>query len=151
PRLFDLHPLPVNLRMNRLGPETTQTFFALYVMSFLFLGGVLSLLANSILPNMLKRISYEKQLSGLANRTSSVSYRVDSYVRVLLRLERKKIEFALKEATWYSLSIAEKIDAVAVDITRLDRRLTIAERVDELRRRFETIAGTAPPSATDLV
>jgi hypothetical protein len=151
PKLFDLHPIPVSLRMNRLGPETTETLFAVYVMGFLLLGGILSLLANSILPNILKRIAYEKQLSGLANRTSSVSYRVDSYVRVLLRLERKKIEFSLKEATWYSLSIAEKIDAVLVDITRLDKRLTIAERVDELRRRFETIAATAPPSATDLV
>jgi hypothetical protein len=151
PKLFDLHPIPVTLRMNRLGPETTETLFAVYVMGFLLLGGVLSLLANSILPNILKRIAYEKQLSNLANRTSSVSYRVDSYVRVLLRLERKKIEFALKEATWYSLSIAEKIDAIAVDITRLDKRLKIAERVDELRRRFETIAATAPPSATDLV
>jgi len=151
PRLFDLHPLPVSLRMNRLGQETTESLFALYVMSFLFLGGALSLLANSILPNMLKRIGYEKQLARLADRTSSVSYRVDSYVRVLLRLERKKIEFALKDATWYSLSIAEKIDAVALDITRLDKRLCLAEQVDELRRRFEGIAVCAPPSATDLV
>jgi hypothetical protein len=151
PKLFDLHPIPVTLRMNRLGPEITESLFAVYVMGFLLLGGVLSLLANSILPNILKRIAYEKQLSNLANRTSSVSYRVDSYVRVLLRLERKKIEFSLKEATWYSLSIAEKIDLVAIDIIRLDKRLTIAERVDELRRRFETIAATAPPSATDLV
>jgi hypothetical protein len=151
PRLFDLHPLAVSLRMNRLGPETTETFFAVYVMFFLFIGGALSLLANSILPNMLRRIAFEKQLARLADRTSSVSYRVDSYVRVLLRLERKKIEFALKDATWYSLSIAEKIDVVALDIARLDRRLTLAERADELRRRFEDIAACAPPSATDLV
>jgi hypothetical protein len=151
PRLFDLHPLQVSLRMNRLGPETTETLFAVYVMAFLLLGGILSLLANSILPNLLKRIAYEKQLSLLANRTSSVSYRVDSYVRVLLRLERKRIEFALKEATWYSLSIAEKIDAVAIDIARLAQRLTIAERIDELRKRFEDVSATAPPSATDLV
>ena len=151
PRLFDLHPLQVSLRMNRLGPETTETLFAVYVMFFLFIGGVLSLLANSILPNMLRRIAFEKQLARLADRTSSVSYRVDSYVRVLLRLERKKIEFALKDATWYSLSIAEKIDVVALDIVRLDRRLTLAERADELRRRFEDIAACAPPSATDLV
>ncbi len=151
PRLFDLHPIQVSLHMNRLGLETTETLFAIYVMFFLLIGGILSLLANSILPNMLRRIAYEKQLSRLADRTSSVTYRVDSYVRVLLRLERKKIEFALKEATWYSLSIAEKIDAVCVDISRLDQRLTIAERIDELRKRFEDIAGTAPPSATDLV
>ncbi len=150
-RLFDLHPISVSLRMNRLGPETTESLFALYVMGFLLLGGILSLLANSILPNMLKRIAYEKQLAALADRTSSVTYRVDSYVRVLLRLERKKIEFSLREATWYSLSIAEKIDAVAVDIVRLDKRLTIAERIDELRHRFEDIAAVAPPSATDVV
>ncbi|KAA6461037.1 hypothetical protein DYQ86_12280 [Acidobacteria bacterium AB60] len=151
PRLFDLHPIPVTLRMNRLGPETTETLFAVYVMFFLFIGGALSLLANSILPNMLKRIAFEKQLARLADRTSSVSYRVDSYVRVLLRLERKKIEFALKDATWYSLSIAEKVDAVAIDVARLDLRLTLAEKTDQLRRRFEEISASAPPSATDLV
>lgn len=151
PSLFDLHPISVSLRMNRLGYETTETLFALYVMFFLLIGGVLSLLANSILPNMLKRIAYEKQLARLADRTSSVSYRVDSYVRVLLRLERKKIEFALKDATWYSLSIAEKIDSVSADVARLDKRLCLAEQVDQLRRRFEEVATTAPPFATDVV
>ncbi len=150
-RLFDLQPLQVNLTMNRVSHEETQALFALYVMFFLLQGGVLSLLANSILPNILRRITFEKQVAGLADRTSSLSYRVDSYLRVLLRLERKKVQFALGDATWYSLSIAERIDAVAQDIVRLDRRLTVTERMDQLRRRFEDISASAPPSATDAI
>lgn len=151
PRLFDLHPLQLTLVMNRLGPEATQFLFALYVMFFLFLGGALSLLANSILPNIQRRITFEKQVASLADRTSSLSNRVDSYLRVLLRLERKEIQYALREATWYSLSIGERVEAVAADIAKLDKRLTVTERLDELLRRFEEISGSAPPSATDAI
>ncbi len=143
--------VPVSLTMMRRTPDATSVLFALYVMSFLLIGGALSLLGSSVLPNMLKKASLRKQIGDLANRTSGVSTRVDSYLRVLLRLERKKIDIALDDVGAISLSTTERFDDVSLAIDRLGKRLTVAERLDDLWGRFEDACTTAPPSITDEV
>jgi hypothetical protein len=149
--LLPSQAVPVSLTMLRRGPDTTGALFALYVMFFLLVGGMLSLLGSSVLPNMLKKVSLRKQIGDLANRTSGVSTRVDSYLRVLLRLERKKIDFALDEVGPFSLSTLERFDDVILAIDRLSKRLTVAERLDEMWGRFEDACTTAPPSITDEI
>jgi hypothetical protein len=141
--------VPVSLTMMRRNPDTTGVLFALYVMFFLLVGGALSLLGSSVLPNMLRKASLRKQIGDLANRTSGVSTRVDSYLRVLLRLERKKIDIALDEVGALSLSTLERFDDVGMAIDRLSKRLTVAERLDDMWSRFEDACTTAPPSITD--
>ncbi|MGA2350673.1 MAG: hypothetical protein ABSF70_09600 [Terracidiphilus sp.] len=147
--LLPVQAIPVNLTMMRLGPDQTEVLFAIYVMVFLLMGGLLSLLGSSVLPNVLKKIALHRQIADLANRTSSVSARVDSYLRVLLRLERAKIGMALNEIGPFSLSSAERFEDVSVSIVRLAKRLAVAERLDELRRKFQDASATAPPSITD--
>jgi hypothetical protein len=149
--LFNLQPLSVSLTMDRWSPITTQVFFACSVMVLLFLGGVLSLLSNSILPDIQRKIAYHKKVGFLADRTSTISNRVNSYLRVLLRLDRKKIEMALNDVHWYSISTGEKIDAAAAAMDKLERRLVVTETLDQLRRRFEVVSSWAPPSATDFI
>jgi hypothetical protein len=150
-RLFNLQPLPISLIMDRWSPATTEVFFACFVMVLLLLGSVLSLLSNSILPDIQKKLAYEKKLASLADRTSTISNRVNSYLRVLLRLDRKKIETALNDVRWYSISTGEKIDAAAAAIDKIEKRLVVVETLDRLRRRFEVVSAWAPPSATDLI
>jgi hypothetical protein len=147
--LLPSQAVPVSLSMMRLGPDVTDSLFAIYVMFFLLVGGMISLLGSSVLPNMLKKVSLRKQIGDLANRTSGVSTRVDSYLRVLLRLERKKIDIALDEVGAFSLSTLERFDDVGMEIDRLSKRLTVAERLDEMWGRFEDACATAPPSITD--
>jgi hypothetical protein len=147
--LLPSQAVTVSLTMMRRGPDATGILFALYVMFFLLVGGALSLLGSSVLPNMLKKVSLRKQISDLANRTSGVSTRVDSYLRVLLRLERKKIDIALDEVGAMSLSTLERFDDVSLAIDRLGKRLTVAERLDDMWGRFEDACATAPPSITD--
>jgi hypothetical protein len=147
--LLPVEAIRVNLSMMRMGPDQTEALFAIYVMLFLLIGGLLSLLGSSVLPSILKKIALHRQIGDLADRTSSVSARVDSYLRVLLRLERTKIGIALNEVGPFSLSSAERFEDVSVSIDRLAKRLTVAERLDELRRRFQDASATAPPSITD--
>ncbi len=147
--LLPIQAIPVNLTMMRLGPDLTEVLFAIYVMFFLLIGGLLSLLGNSVLPSVLKKVALHRQIGDLADRTSSVSARVDSFLRVLLRLERTKIGIELNEVGPFALSSTEKFEDVAVAIDRLAKRLTVAERLDELRRRFEDASASAPPSITD--
>jgi hypothetical protein len=98
---------------------------------------------------MLRKVALRDQLNDLADRTSSVSTRVDSYLRVLLRLERKNTDILLKTVQWFSLTTSDTLDQVSTGVEKLTSRLQIAERLDDLRRALEAASETAPPSVID--
>lgn len=138
--------LPVGLTMQRTTEAKTTIGSDLYVIVALLIGGFLSVLITGVLPVSRRRSAFRTQLADLANRTSSVSTRVDSYLRVLLRLERKKIDAALTQTKSFYPSASSSLDDIGADIDRLTKRLTVAERIDDLRRRLEASWATAPPS-----
>jgi hypothetical protein len=141
--------LPLNLTMAGSGPLMLAILSLIYVGLFLALGGYLSILASTILPNMVHKAELRKQVNDLARRTSSVSTRVDSYLRVLLRLERKKIQVLLDNLSGFSPDAAEQFTETSNQIENLQKRLTVAERLDKLRRCFEDSSAVAPPSISD--
>jgi hypothetical protein len=141
--------LPVSVSMAEVYSGRMRTYSTIYVVLFLILGGLLSVLTTSILPNLLTKINLRAQTRALADRTSSVSTRVDSYLRVLLRLERKKIDFAMDDVSQVLFNSTDTFTELTMAIATLSKRLTVAERLDELRRRFEAVAETAPPSITN--
>jgi hypothetical protein len=151
PGLLPERPLQVNLTMQRIDPESSAFWSYLYVGFILVLGGLLSLLGNAVLPNVQKKSGLRVQLGELAERTSNVSTRVDSYLRVLLRLERKKIELLVEAATPWSFTAGDNYGQIALSIEQLDKRLTVAERLDNLRRKHEATFSTAPPSVSDSI
>jgi hypothetical protein len=141
----------VNVLMRKLNPGWTSFLSHFFVMLLLLLGGLLSVVGNTVLPNLMRKISLRRQVDALGERTGSVSTRVDSYLRTLLRMERKRLDLLLKKAWAFSLSSVETLDEVSAGVDRLSRRLKVAERLDELRRKVEESSGTAPPSITDDV
>lgn len=149
--LLPARSLPVSLQMMRSDPGWTTIWSYWYAAILLLIGGILSLLGSSVLPNALRKISLLGQVAELADRTSSVSTRVDSYLRVLLRLERKNIDILLKATQLYWLTTSDRLDEASADIDKLTKRLEIAERLDQLRRDLEAASETAPPSVIDEV
>lgn len=141
--------LPVSLTMMKLSPGWTRLLSYAFVTLVLLLGGLLSLIGNTLLPNISKKSNLRRQIDDLRDRTNSVSGHVDSYLRMLLQLERKRIEVLLKKTWAISLSFIETQDQVTVAIDRLSKRLKVTERLDELRSRLEDVSMTAPPSVTD--
>src|SRR5207253_6293098 len=108
----------------------------------LLFGGLLSFLGSSVLPIMQRKADLRTQVQDLANRTSTVSVRVDSYLRVLLRLERKRIESALTGASAWLPTSTDPLNQLPVFINTLSKRLAAAERLDELRRKHDQISGS---------
>ena len=150
----DLAPakvLPVYLSMSGSSATWTSVASYLFVSICLIIGGLLSILASSVLPNMIRKVELRRQVTELANRTSSISTRVDSYLRVLLRLERKKIDAALAGVGPFSLTAPDRFNEILLAISRLLKRLVVAERLDALRGRFEEVSATSPPSITDAL
>ena len=149
--LLPTRTLPITLLMRRVGPTTSDVLSYGYAALILLLGGLLSFLGSSVLPIMQRKADLRTQVQDLANRTSTVSVRVDSYLRVLLRLERKRIESAITGASAWLPTSTDPLNHVPVFIDTLSRRLAAAERLDELRRKHDQISGSAPPSVTDAI
>lgn len=143
------HTVQVNLLMRKLGAGWTSFWFHLFVILVLLLGGLLSVMSSSVLPIILRKIHLKRELNDIGERTSGVSTRVSSYLRTLLRLEHKRIELLLRRASFYSLSAVERLDEIATAMDRLKKRVKVAERLDDMRRKLEEIVMSAPPSMTD--
>lgn len=147
--LLPQRTLRVSLLMRKLSPASTSLWLHITVALILLLGGLLSLIGNSVLPNIFRKISVRRQLHPLADRVGSVSTRVDPYLRTLLRMERKRIDLLLRRSWAISPGVGEQFESLTTAIDRLRKRLKITERLDELRRRLEQDATVSPPSAID--
>lgn len=141
--------LAVAVRMQRLDAEWTSIWWHVFVMVVLLLGGLLSLIGNSVLPNILRKIHLRRQLAELGERVHGLGPHIDPYLRTLLRMERKRIAILLDRCWPITPSATERLDNVSASLTRLDKRLRIAARLDEMRRKLDEVTATAPPSFTD--
>jgi hypothetical protein len=147
--LLPARALPVNLLMRRTDSTYSTASSYAYAALLLFIGGFLSFLASSVLPAMQKKVDLRNQLEQLRSRTTSVSNRVDSYMRVLLRLERSRIADAIDSAPPWIPATADQVSQAVSGMTTLTKRLTAVERLDDLRRKHVLASATAPPSVTD--
>ena len=153
--LLPAKSIPVNLVLHRSSPSWTTFWVYFYAGVLLVLGGGISVIATSVLPNKQKIGDLRSQIKILASRTTSVSTRVDSYLRVLLRLERSRIKDTLDNVSKGILGgltpTPDALAQVAAALDTLTKRLTAAERLDDLRRKHDQVSATAPPSVTDSI
>jgi len=143
--------LEVNVLMQRLNAALTSLWWHIFVMAVLLLGGLLSLVGNSVLPNMLRKIQLRRQLVELGEHIRSLSPRADPFLKTLLRMERKRMELLLSHCWSIAPSAGETLDNVSLLIARQSKRLKAVERLDDLRRRLDEVAVTAPPSITEEI
>jgi len=141
----------VNAQLASLSTTRTEWVSSAVVFVVLLLGGLASLATNSLLPNVLKKLSYKRKLRALADATSGISIRVDSRLRVLLRLERNRLLKLLTSSSLFSTDPADVFQQVDTGLTALGKRVTIAQRLDELRNQFDVGSSSCPPSVSDTV
>jgi hypothetical protein len=113
-------------------------------------GGISSLFLNFAVPNHLKRITIKEQLATLASRISAISTKIDSRLRVALRLERQRLKAVLSSRKIYSPDLTDIFARLTIDIALLTRRVELSEQLDGLRRQFSAIR-SLPTSCIDQV
>ena len=149
----DLMPekvLPVNLRMSY--GDSTRMISIYWVLACLTFGWLVSNMVNRIrhdvLPGMFKKVELERKVNDLGNRISNSSSHLDPYLASLLRIEQRRIVFSLGTLSSFSIAFAQEISDDQSAIESLQKRLTIAERLEGLGRDFEKAVLTAPPSVS---
>ena len=143
--------LPVNAQLARFGPVRSQLISSGVVFVVLFLGGIASLAINSLLPNVLKKLSYKRKLQALADETSAVSVKVDSRLRVILRLERNRLVKLLASSSLFGTDAGDAFQLMDEGIAALAARVTVAQRLDGLRNRFDIVSDSCLPSISDTI
>jgi hypothetical protein len=141
--------IPVNAELAYFAPVTSQFISTSIVFVVVLLGGLASLAADSLLPITLKKLSYKKRLRTLADATSAISVKVDSRLRVLLRLERNRLLKLLTSSNALAADTADIFQQVDTGIAALTNRIAVAQRLDELRNRFDIVSLSCPPSVSD--
>lgn len=147
--LLPARTLKLNLVMRKLTPSLTSLWSHVLIAVVLLLGGLLSLLGHSALPNTMRKMNLRRQMNEVGDRINNLSKRVDAYLRTLLKMERKRVELLLKQSRALSPVSVERLEEASAGIERLRRRLKAAERLDDLRGRLDDASATAPPSVTD--
>ncbi|MEN3370434.1 MAG: hypothetical protein V7609_2577 [Verrucomicrobiota bacterium] len=134
--------IPFKAHLNSIG-EFWQSFLGYsFVLVFVTLGGLCSLLLNNWVPNALSRADIQEQLGALANRTRDLSTHIDSRLRVLLRVERNRVAQLLKSRLIISAEFADIVKQSRDKIAMLHQQIDLATQLDRARLDLENAMRT---------
>lgn len=150
PRFPPFREFPLKVKFKSHSDDLQQLLTYLLIFIMLIAGGISSLFLNFAVPNNLKRITIKEQLATLASRISAISTKIDSRLRVALRLERQRLKAMLGSRKIYSPDLTDVFTRLTIDITLLTRRVELSEQLDGLRRQFNATHGL-PTSCIDEV
>jgi hypothetical protein len=112
----------------------------------LFAGAFSSLMMNQWLPNRLRRIDLEERLGDIAARTRNVSFRIDSSLRILVRVERYRLLRLLGSRYAFSPEMARVLTTCAQATDRLETKVGLLERIDAVDDDIRRLHLTASPT-----
>jgi hypothetical protein len=122
--------IPFNAHLSLLD-ETAESFWAyLFVFLLLVAGGVCSLILSNWVPNSISRADTQEQLGELARRTRDISSRVDSGLRVLLRVERHRQNQMLHSRMIIGAEFANVLKQCNDKIGVLSNQIALATQLD---------------------
>lgn len=136
--------MPFKARLNALSEFWQALWGYLFVLFFLTLGGVCSMVLSNWVPNRLSRADAEEQLNDLARQTTGLSTRIDSGLRVFLRVERNRLHRLLRSRWIFSANFPEVVKQVSDKIAALGRQVDLARQLDRAREALEPLLQSEP-------
>jgi hypothetical protein len=129
----------------RSGSELAQTTWAnLFVLILVTLGGLCSMVLSNWVPNRLSRAAIDEQLSDLARKTTALSTRIDSGLRVFLRVERNRLHRLLKSAWPLSANFSDVVKKASDQLAILTSQVDLAGELDRARQALNPLLQTDP-------
>ena len=144
------HFIPVRAQL-AYWPAWRHPIGMVVVFLALLAGGLCSLLLNQWFPNRLRRLDLEERLADAAARTRNLSSRVDSSLRILLRVERYRLLRLLNSRYAFSPEMARVQAACATAADRLEAKITLLERIDTIEGDLRALGVVAAPTLADGV
>jgi hypothetical protein len=149
---FPVKVLPLKAKLNSTssGWQTLWSYF--FVFFLITLGGICSLILSNWVPNRMSRTNLEERLEDLARRTRDLSDRVDSGLRVLLSVERKRIRATLHSRYTIGAQFAEIYKKCSDKTDLLEKQIELTARIDRAYTELEglKIADAIPRKCTQV-
>jgi hypothetical protein len=117
----------------------------------LLAGGLCSLMLNQWLPNRLRRLDLEDRLGDIATRTHNVSFRVDSGLRIHVRVERYRLLRLLRSRYAFSPEMIRVLAECRQAADRLEAKVGLLERIDVVDDDVRHLRLVAPPTRLNIV
>ena len=143
--------VPVELGLAYWSDTTQAIVGGLIVFLALLLGGVCSLFLSLWIPNKLLQVDLARRLDELAGKTRDISAKVDSNLRVAVRVERLRLRETLASLWMVSADVPEALRGFEKRIETLGRRIDLATRISRATGKLEGLrSDTAQAPATLL-
>ncbi len=132
-------------------PENSREVWSdIVVFAILLLGGFFSVLLNFAFPRHIQKSKLSSKLAELHGKTSNLSTRLASRVRVLAGLDERILEERLSKLNWTSSDFVSEIQGIEQATTQLEKRIQILEAMGDTRDRFECLCRYRLPPAKIL-
>jgi hypothetical protein len=139
--------LPIEAHLHYYPTRTQEIAGTITVFVALFAGGILSLVASNWIPNQLRRRDLRDKLASLANKISDISFDCDSSLRVLVRVERRRLAELLESRFAITPDMAGIFTQCEAGITALEKRVGLLKNIDEnYARLIHLSVSSLPPS-----
>jgi len=145
--------IPVSAQLSYWSETSRQIVSFMIIFILLALGGICSFILNSWIPNQRRRLDLLERLNTLANRIHEISSRIDSTLRVLVRVERHRLRNALFTRKIISPDIKDLFDQVGKGIDTLFKRVEFLEEIDGVYDSMNdpVLSASAPPSLMESI
>lgn len=137
----------------RSGSETQQKIFGTGLVFFALLaGGLCSLMLRHWLPNKLAVLELKEKLATLTEGTRALAGTLDSSLRVLVRVQRKRLTEMLRSHSMLSPDLPATLAQTGKGIALLEQKLNLLERIDRARADTDGLRahGGAPSLADEI-
>ncbi|MCA1568199.1 MAG: hypothetical protein LC803_21655 [Acidobacteria bacterium] len=134
-----------NAQLSYLSPVRQQVYSTFIIGLTLLLGGIFSLIARNWIPNQLRKRDLREKLTELRLKTSGLSGQIESTLRVLVRVERKRLVDLLDARFIISPDMNTMFTQAEQGIVLLNRRVDMLSLIDSTYERLSSLRTSCPP------
>ena len=125
--------IPVKVHLSAMQDGSKQPIGYGLVLILLLAGGITSLVLSFGLPNRLQRLTLKERLEKVTATISAISRGVDSRLRVLMRVERKRLDEQLGSRWAFSPDLTDVFVQVDAGISALSAKVDVVDQLDQRR------------------
>jgi hypothetical protein len=141
--------IPVKVTLQYWCPAQQRFASWVFVLVALLAGGGCSVFLSLLIPHALQDMRLIQRIANLAQKTQMISTKVDSAVRVGVRVERLRLRELIREVGAFSADAPAILKGYAGSLDLLDRRVSLAKELDEAAEVLHSLGGKsvdAPPT-----
>lgn len=139
--------VPVKVHLRSVSELSQRWCINVSLLLVLVVGALFSYFGSVGLPNRLKRSEYREALAQLGQRITGLSQQIDSRLRVMVRVQRRRLDELLSSRQSTSPDLTRVFGLVSTGLMVLEKQVGLAEEIDIAHRRLQYLdAKNAPPS-----